>query len=161
MDMRKIYYVSIEVMSLLCLIWAFYPVFHFSDLGDNALIPIHYNFQGEVDGWGNRSSLWAQPIIALIVYIVFSVLGRYPEKLNYPIKVTKENKEISYKLMVNMLRYLKLICLILFAYGSNLSFGIATGKHGDKNHYVIVGLVVLMLLLTLFYVFRMIINQRK
>ncbi|MFI3297907.1 MAG: DUF1648 domain-containing protein [bacterium] len=153
--MRKIHYITIEILSLLCLLWAFYPLLFFNDLGDNASIPIHYNFKGEVDGWSSRSSLWTQPITALVVYMIFSILVRYPEKLNYPIKVTKENMVMLHKLMIIMLRYIKLICLILFAYGSNLSFGIAIGENGNKNHYVIVGLVGLMFVTTLFYVLRM------
>jgi len=153
--MRKIYYGLIEILSLFCLIWAFYPLFFLNDLGD-ASVPIHYNFQGQVDGWGDRSSIWMQPILALIVYFLFSILVKFPEKLNYPIKVTKENSNILYKLMINMLRHIKLICLILFAYGSNLSFGIAIGKYGVENHYVVVILIGLMFAVTLFYVLQMI-----
>lgn len=156
MPMKKMYYRIIEILSLLCLIWAFYPLFFLSNLGEAASIPIHYNLQGQVDGWGDRSSIWMQPILALVVYLVFSVLVRYPEKLNYPIRVTKENSSTLYRLMINMLRHIKLICLILFAYGSNLSFGIAMGKYGIRNHYVIVILIGLMFVITLFYVTKMI-----
>lgn len=122
------YYGVIEILSLLCLIWAFYPLFFLNNLGDANSVPIHYNFQGQVDGWGDRSSLWTQPIIALVIYLVFSILVRYPQKLNYPIKVTKGNSKVLYKLIINMLRHIKLICLILLAYVNNISFRIAIEK---------------------------------
>lgn len=159
--MKKIYYVAIEILSLLCLLWAFYPLFFINALGEAGSVPIHYNFQGEVDGWGDRSSLWLQPILALVVYLVFSVLVKYPEKLNYPVEVTKGNASVLYRLMINMLRHIKLVCLILFAYGSNLSFGIAVGKYGVENHYVVVVLIGLMFAITLLYVLRMIKYRSK
>ncbi len=154
--MDKTYYRVIELLSLVCLIGAFYPLLYLKELGETSLIPIHYNFQGQVDAWGNRSSLWLQPILALVVYFVLSMLVRYPERLNYPIKVTQENENVLYKLMVNMLRHIKLTCLILFAYGSNLSFGIAIGKYDYKNHYIILVLIGLMFIITIFYVLQMI-----
>lgn len=152
---QKIVSTTLELLAIFCLVWAFYPLLFINDLGHTALIPTHYNFQGQVDGYGELSSLWGQPIIALVLYGVFSILVRYPEKLNYPIKVTKENADSLYRLAINMLKYVKVVCMLILAYGSNLSFEIAIGENVGKNHYGVVVLMGLMFIIVLYYVLKM------
>ncbi len=148
---------AVEISSFLCLIWAFYPLFFYKRLDAETLIPSHYNLLGEVDGWGDRSFLWALPSIAFVVYIILSILQRYPEMYNYPIKVTKKNAKSLHRLGVQLIRYIKFITIFIFAYLNNRSFSSAIeGKNSDLNLYIIGILTIGLFVVTLFSVIKMV-----
>jgi hypothetical protein len=48
------------------------------------------------------------------IYVGMTMLSRFPDKLNYPIKVTEENRQTLYNMTLRMARWVKLlVCLIL------------------------------------------------
>lgn len=77
-------------------------------------IPTHFNFKGEADGYGSPASLFTLPSIATAIYILISVLNRYPHIFNYMVTITIENAERQYRLATRMLRVVKLLVIVLF-----------------------------------------------
>jgi uncharacterized membrane protein len=80
------------------------------------IIPIHFNFKGEVDRYGNKAELFVLPILSSIVTISFYYLNKVPHIFNYMVEITKENAEIEYRKATRMLRWVNLgsSLLILF-----------------------------------------------
>jgi len=89
-----------------------YVIFNYSSLPDT--IPIHYNFKGEVDGYGTKSSIFLLPILGTIIFIGMTILNKYPHVFNYPVKITTENAEKQYVSATRLIRYLKLAVLFIF-----------------------------------------------
>ena len=116
---KTIYDKILEVVAAAALLWAFYPLFFYNNIDSNAVFPTHYNIAGEVDGWGDRSSLLIMPLITLVLYIGFSILQKYPKIYNYPCKVTEQNANYLYRMGVQLMRHVKVYITILFAYSSN------------------------------------------
>lgn len=57
-----------------------------------ARVPTHFNFSGEIDGWGPKETLLGPPMIAATVCLVFLlVLNIAPSKWNMPCKIRQEN----------------------------------------------------------------------
>ncbi|WP_329905193.1 DUF1648 domain-containing protein [Porphyromonas pogonae] len=85
-----------------------------------SLIPTHYGFNGEVDSWGSKNTLWYFVIGNIVINIFLGVLTKYPQVYNYPFKVTDKNREKVYasgSLFVAVLRLvvsLVVACVILF-----------------------------------------------
>lgn len=73
-------------------------------------IPIHFNFAGEADGYGEKGHIFALPAIATIVAIVLALLSKIPHQFNYLVTITKANAEKQYR-GGRMLLFV--ICLIL------------------------------------------------
>ncbi|MCL2510617.1 MAG: DUF1648 domain-containing protein [Bacteroidales bacterium] len=86
----------VEVVAVAALLCAFYPLLFYNSIDSNALFPTHYNFAGEVDGWGDRTSLWIMPLIALVFYVGLSIVQKYPKIMNYPCKITEQNVDYHY-----------------------------------------------------------------
>lgn len=128
----------VEILAFLALLGAFYPLLFLSRLGEGAVFPIHYNILGKVDDWGSKGFLWFLPLIAVVIYVGLSILGRYSWKLNYLHKVTASNKDSTYKLGSSLLRYLKLFILFIFAYINNTSYLIAIEKESKLNGVVMI-----------------------
>lgn len=100
------------------------------------IIPIHFDFSGRPDNYGNKYSLIMLPIIISLVAILFTYLCKRPHIFNYPTKITNENAEKQYRTAAQMLRVLKLgilffcnIILILVYFSithQNINLGIWT-----------------------------------
>jgi len=78
------------------------------------IIPKHFNIFGEPDSFGSKSFLWLLPILSFIFYAGFTLLARYPHKMNYPVAITEENAYEKYKLTIKFLGVIKVLFLTLF-----------------------------------------------
>ena len=78
------------------------------------IIPIHYNGTGEADGFGNKSNIFALPIISTILFIGLTILNKNPHVLNYTSEITEENALQQYTNATRMMRVLKLVIVLIF-----------------------------------------------
>jgi len=71
-------------------------------------IPTHFNFQGEIDSYGSKSSLFLLPAFSTFIFIALSWINRYPHIFNYPVKITEENAETQYRIATRLMRIMKI-----------------------------------------------------
>lgn len=150
---RSTYDWVIETLTILCLIWSFYPFCFYNKFTEP--IPIHYNMSGQVDAWGNRSFFWLLPLLSLVFYIGISISEKYYSKFNYPVKVTEKNANSLYKLALRLLRHIKFITSLLFAYISNATMSVALSKGSGLNGYILTALIIGLLMILFSYMIRM------
>ena len=110
---------------ILLALWAL-TITHYSTLPDT--IPTHFNGAGEADGFGSKASIIGLPFIATLLFIGLTVLNRYPHSFNYPSPVTQNNALRLYTLATRMLRYLKLVLVLVFGGIEFMTIQNATGK---------------------------------
>ena len=135
----------LEVLAIVGLLWAFWPLLHYGSLGGGGRVPVHFNAAGEVDGWGGKEALLLLPVIAIIVYAGMTALEMLPKKMfNYPVKVTPANADTLHKLGVGVIRSMKVFLVFLFAYINNTAFFIAEGGGAKMNEVVIWGIMAAM-----------------
>ncbi len=117
----------VEVLGwlILLLLWG-WTFTHYSTLPDT--IPTHYNAAGEADGFGSKVSIIGLPVIATLLFIGLTVLNRYPHIFNYPTAITQDNALRLYTLATSMLRYLKLVLVLVFGGIEFMTIQHATGK---------------------------------
>jgi uncharacterized membrane protein len=70
-------------------------------------IPTHYGWKGEPNGWGPKWTMLLMPGFALVLYLLLSVLSRFPHRWNYPVAVTAENAERQYRIGLSAMRWMK------------------------------------------------------
>ncbi|HMO38477.1 MAG TPA: DUF1648 domain-containing protein [Saprospiraceae bacterium] len=66
-------------------------------------IPMHTTAGGEVDQWGPKWTIWLMPGINVLILTAIFYFKSRPEILNYPVKVTEENKTALYSKMQRLL----------------------------------------------------------
>jgi uncharacterized membrane protein len=98
----------------------------YSSLPDS--IPTHFNAAGEADDFGRKASIVGLPIIASLLYIGLTLLNRVPHIFNFPTPVTEDNALKQYTNATRMIRYLKLILVLVFAGISFQTIQQANGK---------------------------------
>ncbi|MFP3904182.1 MAG: DUF1648 domain-containing protein [Armatimonadota bacterium] len=78
-------------------------------------IPVHFNLQGNPDAWGSKSTLGAMPLVAGLMYLFMSYFGARPRMANYPWEITEDNAEDQYRLTRELIIWLKLETMAIFA----------------------------------------------
>ncbi len=132
---------------LLVLFWIFI-ISNYQTLPES--IPIHYNGLGEVDNYGKKTSIFLLPIIGSLLFLMLSVLNQSPENFNYKVKITLENAEKQYKNAITMMRFLKIIVVVLFFLIDFETIQIANGKSEGLGVWFL-SLTIPIILLPMFY----------
>lgn len=80
-------------------------------------IPIHFNAKGDADGFGSKWMIWLSPMISVVMVPLMLWLRRFPWLSNVPIRITEENAEYQYGLIVRLLSvlacFVSLLLLVL------------------------------------------------
>ena len=136
---------------ILLALWAL-TITHYSTLPDT--IPTHFNGAGEADGFGSKASIIGLPFIATLLFILLTILNRYPHIFNYPSPVTQDNALRLYTLATRMLRYLKLVLLVVFGGIGLMTIQHATGKGAGLGVWFLPLTLVLIFLPLIYFVVK-------
>ncbi len=111
--MRK----TLEVIALAALAfqaWITYRAFFGPDRLP-AQIPTHFDLAGKPNAWGSPATLIFFPAMAITIYLLFTVVTRFPSAFNYPVRVTPQNRARLESLALGMIAWLKVEIVLLFA----------------------------------------------
>ena len=79
-------------------------------------IPMHYNGAGGIDRWGGKGEIIFIEVMMWILYLGIGVVEKYPQIWNTGVEVTAKNKEKVYRTLKYMLKTLKFLTALIFAY---------------------------------------------
>jgi len=82
-------------------------------------IPTHFNAAGQPDGYGSPAMLLVFPIIATVIYLLMTLVSRFPAAFNFPVRVTPFNRQRLEELALSMIAWLKAEVVIIFAWIEN------------------------------------------
>lgn len=106
MERNRIYKILDILCVLLLLATVIFTVVNWNNIGE--VITTHINYKGEADGIGGKGSIIALICVAFITFAVTSIIEKFPNTWNIPIKVTEENRERVYACTKDMLKLSKL-----------------------------------------------------
>jgi uncharacterized membrane protein len=96
---------------LIISVWGF-TVINYANLPET--IPTHYNGAGQADGFGGKATILTLPLIATVLFGGLTFLSKFPHIFNYPTNITQHNALRQYTNATRMIRYLKLIIVVIF-----------------------------------------------
>lgn len=109
------------------------------------IIPTHFNAGGEPDAYGSKSTIFTLPIIASLLFLLLSVIVKFPQKFNYPVKITPENAAGQYTNASRMMRFMKFSIMLVFLLINIQTIRTAMGKAEGLGWWfmlVVLGLIV-------------------
>ncbi len=106
-------------------IWTF-TIRRYTRLPDT--IPTHFNALGVADAFGGKGNILTSPVLASLLFIGLTVVNRFPHIFNYPAKITAANAPIQYNSATSMIRYLKLVLVVIFGLIEFKTIQIAGGQ---------------------------------
>lgn len=149
-----------EALALAGLLWSLLPLFFFDRIGEHP-IPIHYNIRGVADAFGTRSSLWFPMGFSAFIYLLLTILQRFPAVLNYPIRVTERNAAALHRLGSLLVLYLKVILALMFGYLNQATLSTALGGRAGLNGWILAVLMGALLAVLAIFCVRMISLREK
>lgn len=144
----------LEIIAIIGLISCFISLLFCYGLDKDIQIPVHYNFYGEIDGWGNVSFIYAITIMSVVLYIAFSVYERFYRKFNYPIKVTENKSKYMYRAAISLMRSMKAIISVMLAYINGISVAYAYGYIFPYNTIIIYLFIIISWVTAIIYFVR-------
>jgi uncharacterized membrane protein len=91
-------------------------------------VPTHFGVGGSPDAWGSRDKLLALPILAVLIFLVLSVVEVFPQTYNYPVSVTAEKLRELYQRGRQLILIVKVIVILSLAFIVYASVKIALGQ---------------------------------
>jgi uncharacterized membrane protein len=79
-------------------------------------IPTHFNAAGQADGWGSPKMLLIFPGFAAAIYLLMSLVSRFPSAFNFPVRVTPFNRQRLEELALSMIAWLKTEVVVIFTW---------------------------------------------
>ena len=150
---KEIIYLIMNIIGVLALLGStLFVIIMWPQIPDQ--IPTHYNFAGEADGYGGKGSLIFMMVLAWFMFILITVLMRFPNTWNMPVKVTAENKARLYSITKAMLEVIKMLVSLLFAV-MLINAAIAT----PMPRFILIALIAAMLLSIIMGIFMMYKNR--
>lgn len=110
---------------LLLLIWIM-SLYYYSRLPE--IIPTHFNAAGQPDAEGGKSTLFLLPVITTMLYAIMTIVNLFPHTFNFPGKITPETAMSQYTLATRMVRFIKVIMMLMFAVMTYMIIKTATGE---------------------------------
>jgi hypothetical protein len=88
-------------------------------------IPTHFNAAGQADGWGSPLMLLVFPAMAVVIYLLMSLVARFPSAFNFPVRVTPLNRRRLEALALDMIAWLKAEIVVFFTWIEGGAIGAA------------------------------------
>jgi uncharacterized membrane protein len=102
------------------------------------VIPIHFNAEGQISNYGNKLVIFILPAIATSIFVVMTILNRFPYLFNYPVAITSANALKQYTNSTRMIRYLKLSVVIIFTLIVLFTNRAATGRSTEPGWWFLI-----------------------
>lgn len=119
-----------------------------------ATVATHYNFFGTPDSYGSKSQFFALLIVETALYLLITVIIKFPWIYNTPYEITEKNAPVLYGIMKEMLAVVNFEITASFSYILFAGFMVAKGRmHGLGNIFLIVFLAAVTLTI-IFYCVR-------
>lgn len=147
----------IDILGVILTLFLVVIIFmHWKDAPD--IIPIHYNIRGEIDGYGSRNIILYILPIALIIYMVMSILGRYPQIYNYAVKITPKNKQNQYNMASTFMRVINIEVMLIFV---SMQMKLDTASTSNSNLFMLFLPIELIIIFgsIAFYIYKSIKNK--
>ena len=136
--------IILEIISFLALLT--YLIFVISEWsGVPQIIPDHFDWAGKPDSWGSKGILPPMLYVALFIYILLSVLSRYPGAINFPVPVHGDKSEAHLRLRFSLILWIKAELVLIASFIGIQGIRVALGEaQGLGSHFLPLILVILL-----------------
>jgi hypothetical protein len=100
-------------------------------------IPMHFDAAGRANGWGSRAGLWLLPSVATGLYLLMSLVERFPSAFHFPVRVTRENRSRLEQLALAMIAWLKVELVSFLAWIQLITLRLARAGQGTLSTWFV------------------------
>lgn len=117
-------------------------------------IPSHFSFSGRPDSYGSKYTILILPVIHTLVFVLLTIINRYPHIFNYPQKITNENGMQQYTLATRAIRFLKTSLSLMFLLLTYLAYSSAAFDIKISAIWIFPFIIIMIEIPMLFYIWK-------
>ena len=107
-------------------------------------VAMHYNFKGEVDSYGSKSSMLILLFIDVICYVGIALLSKYPEVYNYCVELNEKNRQKQFLMAQTFMKAINAEITVIFFYIQlHALIGMNTGRQNLSVGFMPLFLIIL------------------
>ena len=150
----------VEIIAIIFLVatWLV-AIYSYTVLPD--IIPIHFDTQGRINGYGNKIVIVILPIIGTVIFMFITILNKHPHIFNYPVTITNKNREFQSKNATRMLRCLKVSISLLFCLSALDIYLSGIKKTTGINGTFLIFAIALINISVIYFIRKMFLNSEK
>ncbi len=137
----------VALLSLLVFTLLFWP-------GAPPKTPSHFGWSGLPDAWDAKGMLPTMVYLTVCLFILFSVLSRFPRVINFPVPVTEANSKAQLQLRFSAIIWIKTELVIFTAYIGIQGMRIASGQAEGLGVWFAPVLLLVLFGTMVFFVYR-------
>ena len=141
-----------EAIALLLLLFSFLTLY-FNWFSLSETIPIKFNFAGEPVRMGSKRELLNFQFAIALIYLLLTVVSRFPRWYRYPWKITAENAARQYSIHRSFLLWLKVFCMLGMSFTTWGTIRVALGRaEGLGTFFMPISLIILFTMIAVLFV---------
>jgi uncharacterized membrane protein len=125
---------AMELVSLICVIAIIISACWFYNIAP-AKVPMHFDYNGNVDRYGSKAELFILPIIAVALFFGLHFISNKPYLFNYLHELNENNVLKSYKTASSTLYFVKMMVLLLFVFIEIVTYKAMFTQHFKLNSW--------------------------
>ena len=145
----------LEILSWGSLLYGLLPLWLYSKIPETAKIPISWMMNGEVRKWGDKKTILIIVFLTIGIFLLLLFLERNYKSLNYPVKITEQNRIPIYREGVRLAREIRFLGTLFGAFLANMICYTALENPIPNSHYILILIVIALFVSTVYHIFKM------
>jgi len=145
----------LEILSWGSLLYGLLPLWLYSKIPETAKIPISWMMNGEVRKWGDKKTILIIVFLTIGIFLLLLFLERNYKSLNYPVKITEQNRIPLFREGVRLARELRFLGTFFVAFLANMICYTALENPIPNSHYILILIVIALFVSTVYHIFKM------
>lgn len=145
----------LEILSWGSLLYGLLPLWLYSKIPETAKIPISWMMNGEVRKWGDKKTILIIVFLTIGIFLLLLFLERNYKSLNYPVKITEQNRIPLFREGVRLARELRFLGTFFGAFLANMICYTALENPIPNSLYILILIVIALFVSTVYHIFKM------
>ena len=145
----------LEILSWGSLLYGLLPLWLYSKIPETSKIPISWMMNGEVRKWGDKKTILIIVFLTIGIFLLLLFLERNYKSLNYPVKITDQNRIPLFREGVRLARELRFLGTFFGAFLANMICYTALENPIPNSHYILILIVIALFVSTVYHIFKM------
>jgi uncharacterized membrane protein len=117
-------------------------------------IPDHFGWSGMPDSWGSKGMFPTMLYVTLIIFILLSIISRFPRAINFPIPINEDKSKSHLQLRFSVILWLKAELVLFTSYIGIQGIRVALGQAEGLGSYLALMLPVVIFGTSAIFIYR-------
>jgi hypothetical protein len=99
-------------------------------------VPQRISWSGLPDSWGSKGMFPIMLYVTLFIFILLSIISRFPRAINFPIQINEDKSKLHLQLRFSMILWLKAELVLFISYIGLQGIRVALGQSEGLGSYL-------------------------